>query len=103
MYSQPGKALYTTIRELVENSLDAAESISNLPDITLVVEEMNESELNTWRGLENRDRVDVGLFKTAGPKVGTIRRTCNVTSVVNFQGLVHTFREGNKQPRSPRP
>lgn len=61
---QPGKALYTTIRELVENSLDAAESISNLPNITLTVEEMNESELNEWRGLENRDRVDTALFDT---------------------------------------
>ena len=30
---QPGKCLYTTVRELVENSLDAAESIGLLPDI----------------------------------------------------------------------
>ncbi|XLR22488.1 hypothetical protein S83_050388, partial [Arachis hypogaea] len=30
----PGKSLYTTVRELVENSLDSAESISEL----LVVE-----------------------------------------------------------------
>lgn len=36
---QPGKCLYTTIRELVENALDSAESISNLPviDITMLV------------------------------------------------------------------
>jgi hypothetical protein len=34
---QPGKCLYTTIRELVENGLDAAESISQLPDISIVV------------------------------------------------------------------
>jgi DNA topoisomerase VI subunit B len=34
---QPGKCLYTTIRELVENSLDAAESISQLPDIDITV------------------------------------------------------------------
>lgn len=30
---QPGRCLYTTVRELVENSLDAAESIGLLPDI----------------------------------------------------------------------
>ena len=34
---QPGKCLYTTIRELVENSLDAAESISQLPDVDITV------------------------------------------------------------------
>lgn len=34
---QPGKCLYTTIRELVENALDAAESISQLPDIDITV------------------------------------------------------------------
>ncbi len=34
---QPGKCLYTTVRELVENSLDAAESISQLPDIDVTM------------------------------------------------------------------
>ena len=33
--AQPGKCLYTTIRELVENSVDSAESISQLPDIAV--------------------------------------------------------------------
>ena len=35
MCAQPGKCLYTTVRELVENSLDAAESIGLLPDIDI--------------------------------------------------------------------
>ena len=34
---QPGKCLYTTIRELVENALDAAESISQLPNIEITM------------------------------------------------------------------
>lgn len=34
---QPGKSLYTTVRELVENSLDSAESISELPDIEITM------------------------------------------------------------------
>ena len=34
---QPGKCLYTSIRELVENSLDAAESIGQLPDIAITM------------------------------------------------------------------
>ena len=35
--AQDGKALYTTVREFVENSLDAAESIGQLPavDVTM--------------------------------------------------------------------
>lgn len=34
---QPGKCLYTTIRELVENALDSAESIKVLPDIEITM------------------------------------------------------------------
>jgi DNA topoisomerase VI subunit B len=34
---QPGKSLYTTIRELVENALDSAESIRNLPHIEITM------------------------------------------------------------------
>lgn len=34
---QPGKSLYTTIREFVENSLDAAEEIGELPDIDVTM------------------------------------------------------------------
>jgi hypothetical protein len=32
---QPGKSLYTTIRELVENSLDSAEGIGQLPSVKI--------------------------------------------------------------------
>ena len=41
-----GKSLFTTIRELVENSLDAAESIQVLPDIELSIVEYTETEHN---------------------------------------------------------
>ncbi len=34
---QPGKCLYTTVRELVENALDSAESISELPLIEITM------------------------------------------------------------------
>ena len=37
---QPGKCLYTSVRELVENSLDAAESIGQLPDVTITMSVM---------------------------------------------------------------
>ena len=34
---QPGKALYTTVRELVENGLDSAESIGEFPVIEVTM------------------------------------------------------------------
>lgn len=59
---QPGKCLYTTIRELVENSLDAAESISKLPDIDITIEEFSQARLNHLRGVTNHDRIDEELY-----------------------------------------
>jgi hypothetical protein len=35
--AQPGKCLYTTVRELVENSLDAAEDAGRLPEIDITM------------------------------------------------------------------
>lgn len=36
-YFQPGKSLYTTVRELVENALDSSESISELPEVEVTM------------------------------------------------------------------
>lgn len=36
-FLQPGKCLYTTVRELVENALDSAESISKLPIVEITM------------------------------------------------------------------
>lgn len=36
-FDNPGKALYTTLREFVENALDAAEDIGVLPSIDIVM------------------------------------------------------------------
>lgn len=36
-HTQPGRCLYTTVRELVENSLDAAESIKQLPSLEITM------------------------------------------------------------------
>ena len=37
IYFQPGKSLYTTVRELVENALDSSESISELPEVEVTM------------------------------------------------------------------
>ena len=43
--------MFTTVRELVENSLDAAESISELPDIAVSITEYSEEEHNQRHGI----------------------------------------------------
>ena len=70
-FDNMGKSLYTTIRELVENSLDACESASILPDIVLKIEEMNQEAFNILRGVNDRGgtgdgAVDEGLFQKKG-------------------------------------
>lgn len=61
-FDNPGKSLYTTVRELVENALDSAESISELPDIEITIEEICKSKFNTMIGLVDRERVDEALY-----------------------------------------
>ena len=52
-FDNPGKSLFTTIREFVENSLDAAESMHVLPEIELSVEEFSEAEHNELNGIRS--------------------------------------------------
>uniref|UniRef100_A0A0E0QP11 DNA topoisomerase VI subunit B transducer domain-containing protein n=1 Tax=Oryza rufipogon TaxID=4529 RepID=A0A0E0QP11_ORYRU len=61
-FDNPGKSLYTTMRELVENALDSAESISELPDIEIIIEEITKSKFNTMIGLVDRQRIDEELY-----------------------------------------
>ena len=50
-FDNPGKSLFTSVRELVENSLDATECICVLPDITLKIIEYTEAEHNSMHGI----------------------------------------------------
>jgi DNA topoisomerase VI subunit B len=75
-FDNMGKSLYTTLRELIENSLDACESVQVLPDISVHVEEMTQKQFNVVRGLAREDGStltgirDAGLFaKKKGKKV----------------------------------
>ena len=69
-FDNPGKSLYTTIRELVENSLDACESISVLPDIQIEVQELDGAELNKVLGIVSHERLDSALFEGASGAKG---------------------------------
>lgn len=61
-FDNPGKSLYTTVRELVENALDSSESISELPVVEIVIEEIRKSKFNSMIGLVDRERVDQALY-----------------------------------------
>ncbi|XP_010544238.1 PREDICTED: DNA topoisomerase 6 subunit B isoform X1 [Tarenaya hassleriana] len=61
-FDNPGKSLYTTVRELVENALDSAESISQLPEVEITIEEIGKSKFNSMIGLVDRERVDEKLY-----------------------------------------
>ncbi|XP_054812104.1 DNA topoisomerase 6 subunit B isoform X3 [Prosopis cineraria] len=61
-HNSPGKCLYTTVRELVENSLDSAESISELPVVEIIIEEIGKSKFNSLIGLVDRERIDAELY-----------------------------------------
>ncbi|KAI4383681.1 hypothetical protein MLD38_009489 [Melastoma candidum] len=61
-FDNPGKSLYTTVRELVENALDSAESISELPVVEITIEEIGKTKFNSMIGLVDRERVDEELY-----------------------------------------
>jgi DNA topoisomerase-6 subunit B len=62
-FDNPGKSLYTTIRELVENGLDACEYIGELPEISIRIVETTKEQFNALRGVGQRDRVDASLYR----------------------------------------
>ena len=68
-FDNPGKSLYTTIREFVENSLDASEAIGVLPEIELSVEALPIEEFNKLRGVTAHTRIDLELYGGGSKKV----------------------------------
>lgn len=66
-----GKSLYTSLRELVENSLDACENIGVLPDVSVHITEYTVTEFNKLRGLgesPRKNQKDTELFAKKGKK-----------------------------------
>jgi hypothetical protein len=87
-FDNAGKSLFTSIRELVENSLDAAESIMELPEILIQIREFTTLEFNEWRDLKDGDTniasphknnkavvMDQDLFQKRGKKSGAATTT----------------------------
>ena len=52
----------------MENSLDACESVSTLPDIDISLQELGPEELNAHLGVRTHERLDQTLFERGGGK-----------------------------------
>ena len=64
-FDNPGKSLYTAVRELVENGLDAAEAIQEHPEISVKIEEMSQREFNEFRSVRAAAVKD-SIFSSSG-------------------------------------
>ena len=53
-FDNPGKSLFTTVREFVENSLDAAEAVHELPDVDVTIEHIEAWKVNDFYGAGQR-------------------------------------------------
>ncbi|WMV37525.1 hypothetical protein MTR67_030910 [Solanum verrucosum] len=60
-FDNPGKCLYITMRELVEN-VDSAKSISKLPVVKITTEEISRCKFNSMIGLADHERRDKALY-----------------------------------------
>lgn len=61
-FDNPGKSLYTTVRELVENGLDAAEMARVPPEISVEIEEMTQAQLNKTLNVTGTERQNAALY-----------------------------------------
>ena len=57
-FDNPTRSTYTSVRELVENALDAAEKGGFLPDIEIKIELMPPEEIGDLMGLKDYQRND---------------------------------------------
>ncbi|ETV82551.1 DNA topoisomerase VI, B subunit, variant [Aphanomyces astaci] len=97
-FDNPGKCLYTTIRELVENSLDAAESIGVLPQIDVTITEMDEAAFNTSRDIQVTTRFDKDLYSDPKEK----KRKQPPSAVVNEMKQAESDEYDDDAPLKPK-
>ncbi len=88
-FDSPRKALLTAVKEAVDNSLDACEEAGILPDVTVVIEDLEEgSKGSRDQGIEGtRDQGGKGKQSAKKPKAGQSSRY-RVTVVDNGPGIL---------------
>ncbi|KAG5610138.1 hypothetical protein H5410_021419 [Solanum commersonii] len=84
-FDNPGKCLYTTVRELVENALDSAESISELPVVEITIEEIGRGKFNPMIGLGDHEPRDEPLYDDFNIAKTREKRLANEARVLEIQ------------------
>lgn len=97
-FDNPGKCLYTTVRELVENSLDSAESISELPAVEITIEEIGKVKFNSMIGLVDRERVDEELYDDYETAKAREKRLAKAARNQEIQAKNAALRKKVKEP-----
>ncbi len=82
-FDNPRKALLTTVKEAVDNSLDACEEAGILPDITVVIEDLDEAKAAKDKPAKGGDENGAGSKKKS-----TQASRYRVTVVDNGPGIV---------------
>lgn len=101
-FDNPGKSLYTTVRELVENSLDSAESISELPVVEITIEEIGKSKFNSMIGLVDRERVDEALYDDYETDKAREKRLAKEARAQEIQAKNISLGKKGKEPQPTR-
>ena len=73
-FDNAGKSLFTSLRELVENGLDAAESIAELPQIDIELREYTQAEFNRLRGDSPAKQVNPDLYVVKAKKTAATKK-----------------------------
>ncbi|KAF5179721.1 Dna topoisomerase 6 subunit b [Thalictrum thalictroides] len=101
-FDNPGKSLYTTVRELVENSLDSAESISELPVIEITIEEIGKVKFNSMIGLVDQERVDEALYDDFESAKAREKRLAKEARNQEIQAKNASLGKKTKEPSAPK-
>ncbi|KAK1390776.1 DNA topoisomerase 6 subunit B [Heracleum sosnowskyi] len=99
-FDNPGKCLYTTVREFVENALDSAESISELPVVEITIEEIGKSTYNSMIGLADRERVDEELYDDFETAKAREKRLAKEARIQENQAKLAALGKKLKEPTS---
>ncbi|CAI9096366.1 OLC1v1032492C1 [Oldenlandia corymbosa var. corymbosa] len=97
-FDNPGKCLYTTVRELVENALDSAESISKLPMVEITIEEIGRNKFNSMIGLANHERVDAELYDDFESAKAREKRLAKEARIQEIQAKNASMGKKSKEP-----
>ncbi|CAL5357958.1 unnamed protein product [Camellia sinensis] len=101
-FDNPGKSLYTTVRELVENALDSAETISELPVVEITIEEIVRSKFNSMIGLVDRERIDEELYDDFETAKAREKRLAKEARNLEIQAKNASLGKKVKDPAAPK-